>query len=124
MIDLSNPCNLNCPYCYIEDKNSARKKRKPHELTRDETKKIIDAYADCGAQSIDIVGAGEPTIDQHFWDIIHYIHSKGITTCLFTNGIQCTQKNFVQQLYAHDVTVILKCNSFNADIQDYMAGKK
>ena len=42
MLDLSNPCNLNCPYCYIEDKNSPRKKRKPNELTLGETKKIIE----------------------------------------------------------------------------------
>ena len=71
-IDLSNPCNLNCPYCYIEEKNSTRKIRKPHELSLEETKELINDLKSCGVVNINIVGAGEPTIDPHFEEIIDY----------------------------------------------------
>ena len=35
-----------------------------------------------------IVGAGEPTIDPYFEDIIRFISGRGMTTVLFTNGIR------------------------------------
>ena len=68
-IDLTNACNLNCPYCYIEEKNSIRKHRKANELSFEETLKVINDLADCGARTINIVGAGEPTVDEHFEEI-------------------------------------------------------
>ncbi|MBI2968923.1 MAG: radical SAM protein [Bacteroidetes bacterium] len=124
-IDLSNACNLNCPYCYIEEKNSIRKHRKANELSFEETLKVIDELADCGARTINLVGAGEPTVDQHFGDIVKHIHSKGITTVLFTNGILLANKpDKIDFLFKHDVSVILKYNAISSEIQDLVAGKK
>src|SRR5436853_561096 len=60
-IDLSNPCNLNCPYCFIEEKSSARKLRRPQELSLSETHAIVDDFIAAGALTVNIVGAGEPT---------------------------------------------------------------
>ena len=51
-IDLSNPCNLNCAYCFIEEKNSTRKIRKPNELTHEEVINVIDDLHSCGAKTI------------------------------------------------------------------------
>ena len=65
-IDLSNLCNLNCPYCFTEGKNSERKLRLPNELSIDDTISILGDFASSGAKTINIVGAGEPTIDPHF----------------------------------------------------------
>jgi len=87
-IDLSNPCNLNCPYCYVEEKDSLRKVRKPNELTHTEVTDIFKAFHSCGAKTINIVGAGEPTIDPHFEDTIETIDRLGMITVLFTNGIR------------------------------------
>ena len=124
-IDLTNACNLNCPYCYIEEKNSIRKKRRPDELTFDETIGVIDECAKLGAKTINLVGAGEPTIDAYFCDIVRYIFSKNMTTVLFTNGIKLMRsEKIVDFLFENDVTVVLKMNSFNADVQNLMAGKE
>jgi len=123
-IDFTNACNLNCPYCYIEEKNSIRKKRKPSELTYDETIRIIDEFASLGAKTINIVGAGEPTIDFHFYEIIEYIFSHGMTTVLFTNGIKLAHdETMIDFLFEHDVTIVLKMNSFEAQTQNLMAGR-
>jgi MoaA/NifB/PqqE/SkfB family radical SAM enzyme len=123
-IDLSNPCNLNCPYCYIEEKNSARKVRKPNELTHQEIVAVIDDLQSCGAKTINIVGAGEPTIDPHFEEVIEAINHRGLTTVLFTNGIRFYhQPDLVEFLYQHNVSVVLKYNSISAEVQDLVAGR-
>lgn len=124
-IDLSNPCNLNCPYCYIEEKDSARKLRKPNELTHAEILDVIDDLQSCGARTINIVGAGEPTIDPHFEATIESIANRGMTTVLFTNGIRFYhQPDLVEFLYQHNVSVVLKYNAISSDVQDLVAGRK
>jgi MoaA/NifB/PqqE/SkfB family radical SAM enzyme len=124
-IDLSNPCNLNCPYCYVEEKNSRRKVRKPNELTFEETLAVIDDLAASRAKTINIVGAGEPTIDPHFNDVIEYIHKKGVWIVLFTNGIALANNPaLVRHLYQCEVSVVLKMNSFSPEIQDLVSGRE
>jgi MoaA/NifB/PqqE/SkfB family radical SAM enzyme len=123
-IDLSNPCNLNCPYCYIEEKNSLRKIRKSNELTHEEVVQVITDLYSCGARTVNIVGAGEPTIDPHFKDTIQLISDCGLTTVLFTNGISFFHDpKLVRFLYKNDVSVVLKYNSLVSDIQDLVAGR-
>lgn len=123
-IDLTNACNLNCIYCYIEEKNSTRKKRKPNELTLQETFQTIDAFTQLKAKTINIVGAGEPTIDQYFYEIVDYINSKGLNTVLFTNGLRfLTDKEMIPFIYNRNVSVILKYNSNNAKLQDAIVNK-
>lgn len=123
-IDLSNPCNLNCPYCFIEEKNSSRKLRKPHELTLAETLQVIDDIRAAGAETVNIVGAGEPTIDPHFRDVVEHVHEHGLTTVLFTNGIAlASNPDLVDFLYLRKVSIVVKLNSFRPEIQDLAAGR-
>lgn len=124
-IDLSNPCNLNCPYCYIEEKNSTRKLRKPNELTFEETVSVIDDFYSCGAKTINIVGAGEPTIDPHFDSTIKFIAERGMSTVLFTNGIQfVNHPESLKFLYENNVSIVLKYNSNSSEVQDLVAGRR
>ncbi len=124
-IDLTNACNLNCPYCYIEEKNSERKVRKTNELTLEESLRLIDDLTLAGAKTINIVGAGEPTIDPHFEQIINYIHSKKITTVLFTNGIRFHYyPKLLRLLYDRNVSIVLKYNFIDKVKQDLVAGRK
>ena len=123
-IDLTNACNLNCSYCYIEERNSGRKLRRPNEITLDESLRVIDDMYECGAKTINIVGAGEPTIDPHFDEIVSYINAKGLWTVLFTNGItMANDPALVRRLYSMRVSVILKFNSLSKETQDLVAGR-
>jgi MoaA/NifB/PqqE/SkfB family radical SAM enzyme len=77
-----------------------------------------------GAQTINIVGAGEPTVDPHFRDVIEHIHGIALTTVLFTNGIALAEDpDLVEYLYRRNVTVVVKLNSMRADVQDLVGGR-
>lgn len=124
-LDLSNPCNLNCPYCFIEEKNSHRKVRKPNELTIEETFTVIHDFRSAGAATVNLVGAGEPTIDPHFQECVAEIVALGMHCVLFTNGIRIAEDvEFVKFLHEHHVTVVLKFNSPDHTTQDLVAGRR
>jgi len=124
-IDLSNACNLNCPYCYVEKVGSLRKKRNKNELHFDEYKEIIDKLAKVGAKTINIIGAGEPTIDFEFQKIARYIKELGLKVLVATNGIKiATSDSFVEFLKEIDASVVLKVNSFDNELQDILVGQK
>jgi len=124
-LDLSNPCNLNCPYCFIEEKNSSRKTRKPNELSCAELIAVVEDFARAGAKTVNIVGAGEPTIDPAFQQIVSTIHMAGMIPVVFTNGIQIANDHTLATfLYASNATVVLKYNALDHHIQDLVAGRK
>lgn len=124
-IDLSNPCNLNCPYCYVEERNSERKLRFPDELTIQEILNVVNDLVLAGAKTVNIVGAGEPTIDPHFEQIIKEISELGALPVVFTNGIRLSERPaIVDLLYDSGATIVLKYNSEKKELEDLVAGRK
>jgi MoaA/NifB/PqqE/SkfB family radical SAM enzyme len=123
-LDLSNACNLNCPYCFVEDKASARKVRRPDELSVHETMAVIDDFAAAGCATVNLVGSGEPTIDPHFIGVLQRIAAGGMTPVVFTNGIRFTHDpDLVGQVYDSGASVVLKYNSRFENVQDLVAGR-
>lgn len=124
LVDFTNACNANCPYCYIEEKDSIRKERRSNELTSEETKKIIDTAVELGARNFHVVGAGEPTIDKHFKELVGYAVEKGLEPVIFTNGITLANDpetlRFLEEVGA---SVFLKYNSGNAYTQNLLLGE-
>ena len=122
-LDLGNPCNLNCPYCFVEEKNSFRKARRKGELAWDEIASVVSNFLDAGAETINLVGAGEPTIDPQFCEVVEQVFKGNGRVVLFTNGTTLKNSEVVNFLWEHNVTVILKYNSNSASIQDAVVGK-
>jgi MoaA/NifB/PqqE/SkfB family radical SAM enzyme len=124
-IDLSNICNLNCPYCYIEKIGSFCKKKNNNELNFEEYKFIIDKLFVAGAKTINIIGAGEPTIDKNFIKIAEYIKSLNINILVATNGIEIAKSNsLISFLNDIESSIVIKVNSFRSGLQDILVGKK
>lgn len=110
----TNICPWNCSFCFTEDPQNIAggKRRLPNEMSAAERLRLIDAAADLGARTINVVGAGEPTIDPDFWDFIERMAERRITPVIFTEGaLRLTRRPFVRRLYELGATVVLKVNS-------------
>lgn len=118
----SNICPWNCDFCFTEspDNPDGRKHRLIHELAFERRLKLIEEAAALGAKSINFVGAGEPTIDPHFWPLVEKMATCGITPIIYTEGsLKLTSRHFAERLFELGATVVLKMNSlFDSDYQD------
>jgi len=110
----SNTCPWNCFFCFTEDPENpdGRKLRLKQELSLEERLQLLQDSKDLGARSINIIGAGEPTVDPHFWKIIDYINQNDMTPIVYTEGaLRLTRPEFAKRLYDAGATVVLKVNS-------------
>lgn len=121
-IETSNLCDLACMYCFREELGVKSKKRLPGEISVEDTKQAIDDLVDLGSKTINIIGAGEPTVDQSFPEILDYIAEKQVTPVIFTHGGRLTEK-LVDKLQETNSSVILKVNSFNPAVQDQLVNR-
>ncbi|KWW28051.1 MAG: putative Fe-S oxidoreductase [bacterium P3] len=123
-LDLSNDCNLNCPYCFTAPAKSSKRDKNSDCLTFEEYKEIIMQLKDAGTRTINIIGAGEPTMYPNFDKLMEFIALQGIKVCVSTNGILLASQNkridFLNDIKA---TIILKVNSRNSHLQDILVGR-
>lgn len=123
-IDLSNECNLNCPYCFTAPANSSKREWTQDCLSFEEYKDIIIQLKKAGTRTINIIGAGEPTMYLHFDELIKFISLQGIKVCVSTNGILLSSQNKrIDLLNEIQATIILKVNSRNSHLQDLLVGR-
>ncbi|MFP3982308.1 MAG: radical SAM protein [Desulfurivibrionaceae bacterium] len=116
-LELSRACNLRCIYCYASSGLPL-----DQELSLEEIYNVVDQAVDLGAQKIIILGGGEPLLYSDLFAVIDYLKSKEVTVDLFTNGTLITEKT-ATMLFERGVSVVVKLNSLNPEIQDHLAGK-
>lgn len=116
----SNICPWNCTFCFTEDPKNLYKHKLTNEMSLAQKLSLIDRAAELGTKSINWVGAGEPTIDPNFWEIMDRIIKRDITPIVYTEGtIKLLQRDFTKRLYQMGATVVLKANSLsNHDYQN------
>ena len=118
----TNACPFNCSFCFTEHPGNpvGRKRRLANEMTLEERLKLIDHAAALGTRSINFVGAGEPTIDPNFWELLEGMAAREITPIVYTEGsLRLTKRDFVRRLYKLGATVVVKVNSlWNAQYQN------
>lgn len=107
-----NFCPWNCDFCFTEKGLGGTKRKLRDELTLAEKLELIESLAQRGTRSINIVGAGEPTIDPDFFTLIDAIAAAGIVPIVYTEGsLKLSDLAFTQRLYDSGATVVLKVNS-------------
>lgn len=117
-LELSRVCNLRCVYCYASSGTALK-----NELSFAELQRVVDQAEDLGAKKIIVLGGGEPLLYPHLFEIIEYVRKKGLIADLFTNG-QTLDAQVATRLFELGCGVVLKMNSRNPEIQDYLAGRK
>lgn len=118
----SNVCPWNCDFCFTESPLNVegRKRRLLDEMSLEMRFDLIDQAAALGARTINFVGAGEPTIDPHFWSLLERMRTHGITPIVYTEGsLKLVSRRFSERLFDLGATVVLKVNSLlDAAYQD------
>jgi MoaA/NifB/PqqE/SkfB family radical SAM enzyme len=108
----TNYCPWNCDFCFTENGFASKKRKLASEMSLPEKLMLIDDLAKHGAKSINIVGAGEPTIDPDFFEIVGRIHALGIIPIIYTEAsLKLTDRKFCERLYELNATVVVKVNS-------------
>lgn len=108
----SNVCPWNCDFCFTEAGFGTKKRQLPGELSFEQRVRLLEELADLGARSINIVGAGEPTIDPHFFDLLDAVGRLGMTPLVYTEGaLKLSDRDFCKRVYDAGATVVLKVNS-------------
>jgi len=110
----TNYCPWNCGFCFTEDPENpeGEKRRLSNEMSLEKRLSLIDEAAELGAKTINVVGAGEPTIDPDFWALIERMQRHSIIPIVYTEAaLRLTDKSFAQRLYAAGATVVVKVNS-------------
>lgn len=121
LIDLSNVCNLSCPGCFTKRVdsiwNGKSKKRLPNEISYDDQIQLLEEAAEMGVKTVDIVGAGEPTLDPHFRNIVDKINELGMYAVVFTHGVSRALEH-PEEWSNRNVSFFVKLWSRNPRLQD------
>jgi len=90
--EITAQCNLQCRHCL----SAEMRKAVAAELNFEQCRAFIDELDRMEVFQINF-GGGEPFLRNDLCDILDYAHSKGITTCVSTNGT-VLDKNLVKRL--------------------------
>lgn len=84
--EITFACNMRCVHC-----GTSAGKRRPDELTTDESLRLIDELAALETDNITLSG-GEPLLRDDWQILAERCKERGIKTCLITNGLAVTEK--------------------------------
>lgn len=117
-LETNRSCNLNCRYCYAESGIGLDEEADPETL-----KEVIRQAKDLGAESIVVIGGGEPTLYRGFAALLGYINSLGLIPVVFTNMVKVTP-DLAKLLYENNASVMGKLDSLRRELQDYLSGRR
>lgn len=117
-LETNRCCNLRCRYCYAESGDQLE-----NELSYQDLTDVVRQAKELGAQSIVVIGGGEPTIHPQFQELISFIHSLDIIPMIFTNTVTIT-KELAKFLHAKNASVMGKLDSLRPEVQDFLARRK
>ena len=112
VVTITSACNLDCPICYVHNKNEDA-----YHMSQDDFARVLGHLRDDHGGELDIVNitGGEPTLHPQLLDFIAAAKREGIhrvTVC--SNGIRLAKDEaFVAQLAALDARVALSFDSFD-----------
>lgn len=124
--ELSNVCNLSCEGCFTKKVNGSWNKRSKKRLSDEQNYNtqiaLIDEADSLSVKTIDIVGAGEPTLDFNFGKFVDYVLGKGKHVVVFTHGASPKIDDFITRWKDENLVFFLKLWSRDPKLQNYYVG--
>jgi uncharacterized radical SAM superfamily Fe-S cluster-containing enzyme len=111
VVTITSACNLDCPICYVHNKNDGA-----FHMGTEDFKRVLGHLRDDHGGELDIVNftGGEPTVHPHFLDFLELAREAGIhrvTIC--SNGVRLARDEaLVQRLAELGARVALSFDSF------------
>lgn len=121
---LSNVCNLSCPGCFVnrpdDNVTAQRKGRRPNEMTFEDQIALLREAREMGVQTVDIVGAGEPTLDPHFDEFVNEVARLEMDLVVFTHGAtRVFRKDTLEKYRSKPISFVIKLWSLNPDKMNF-----
>ncbi|MBU1078211.1 MAG: radical SAM protein, partial [Spirochaetes bacterium] len=93
VIELTNRCNLNCPYCLVGMQNEQESvahsalNRDFGSMDMSLTEKVIKDAKDFGMREVMLTFQGEPLLHKNFIDFVKLVKKQGMRAIVFSNGM-------------------------------------
>ncbi len=123
VVTITSACNLNCPICYVHNKNDDA-----FHMTLADFDSILGHLVEDHGGELDLINftGGEPTLHPHFLDFIEHARAAGIhrvTIC--SNGIRLAQEeHLVKRLGELDARVALSFDTFEDEADRVLQGAR
>ncbi|HLA82707.1 MAG TPA: radical SAM protein, partial [Thermoleophilia bacterium] len=115
--EVTEACNLRCSHCLSAGLQSGR-----GELDLEQCRALIDELARMEVFQVNF-GGGEPFLRTDFLDILAHCHSRGITTCVSTNGTVLTDGLIDELLGMPPVYLQVSLDGGCAETNDAIRGR-
>lgn len=116
-LETNKSCNLQCRYCYAESGGVS-----PSEASLETLCEVVSQAKELGAESIVVIGGGEPTLHPRFLELIMLINALKMIPVIFTNLTTMTPQ-LAGFLRAQNASIMGKLDSLRPEIQDFLAGR-
>lgn len=116
-IENTNICNCDCEYCFRGGSPLDRETRFRDEISREQLLESINEMSGLGAKTINIIGAGEPLMDEGLEGLLAHISNLGIIPVIATNGSMISP-DIVKAFEQYQTSVIIKLNTLNPELQN------
>jgi uncharacterized radical SAM superfamily Fe-S cluster-containing enzyme len=120
VVTITSACNLDCPICYVHNKNEGA-----YHMTVDEFRRVLDHLRDDHGGDIDLVNftGGEPTLHPHFLEFLEMSRQAGIhRVSICTNGLKLRDEALVERLGQLGARIALSFDSFEMEADYALQG--
>lgn len=123
VVTITSACNLDCPICYVHNKNEGA-----FHMSPDEFRSVMKHLVANHGGTLDIVNltGGEPVLHPELLTLLRIAHENGVhrvTVC--SNGLKLAKdENLVRELAAMNVRIAMSFDTFDNDTDVAMQGAK
>jgi 7,8-dihydro-6-hydroxymethylpterin dimethyltransferase len=121
VVTITSACNLDCPICYVHNKNEDA-----FHMGTEEYRQILEHLRQDQGGDVDLVNftGGEPTLHPHFLELLEISREAGVhRVSICTNGIKLAKDEaLVEKLAQLGARVALSFDSFEAEADYQMQG--
>ncbi|MDC3955718.1 radical SAM protein [Polyangium jinanense] len=121
VVTITSACDLDCPICYVHNKNDDA-----FHMSREEFARVLDHLVEDHGGDLDIVNltGGEPLLHPHLLEFVSMARARGIhRVSVCSNGVRLARdEDFVKRLADHGARIALSFDTFDKHVDRALQG--